>query len=52
MSPPLRNQRNPIIAFNYVTRGISEKNIHARVIVLVPDTLSHCAIEVYEVSTK
>ena len=28
------------------------KNIQSRVMVLVHDTLSHCALQVYEVSTK
>ena len=33
-------------------RGITPKNIQSRVVVLVHDTLSHCAVAVYEVSTK
>ena len=30
----------------------NSKNIQSRVMVLVHDTFSHCALEVYEVSTK
>ena len=33
-------------------REITPKNIQSRVMVLVHDTLSHCALQVYEVSTK
>ena len=36
----------------YVTRGGNLKNTHARVMVLVHDTLSQCALQMYEVSLK
>ena len=36
----------------YVTRGDNLKNTHARVMVLVHDTLSQCALQMYEVSLK
>ena len=36
----------------YVTRGIIGKNTHARVMVLVHDTSSQCALQMYEVSLK
>ena len=38
-------------AFTYVTRG-NLKNTHARVMVLVHDTSSKCALQMYEVSLK
>ena len=38
-------------AFSYVTREIIRKK-HARVMVLVHDTSSECALQIYEVSLK
>ena len=40
------------IAFSYVIKGNNLKNIHARVMVLVHDTSSQCALQIYEVSLK
>ena len=37
---------------SYVTRGIILKYSHARVMVLVYDTSSQCALQMYEVSLK
>ena len=34
------------------SKGNNSKNIHSRVMVLLHDKLSHCALELYEVSTK
>ena len=36
----------------YVTRGGHLKNTHARVMVLVHDTSSQCALQMYKVSLK
>ena len=49
MSPPLRNKKNHKIA---CYKGNNLKNIHARVMFLMHDTLSECALQMYEVSLK
>ena len=36
----------------YVFKGDNLKNTHARVMVLVHDTSSRCALQTYEVSLK
>ena len=36
----------------YVTKGDNLKTTHARVMVLMYDTLSQCALQMYEVSLK
>ena len=40
------------IAISYVTRGNNLKNKNARVMVLVHDTSSEYALQIYEVSLK
>ena len=49
MSPPFRNKK--ITKLHLVMlQGNDLKNIHARVMVLVHDTSSECALQMYEVS--
>ena len=52
MCSPFMNQKYLKIEFSYVKSGIILKNIHARVMVLMQDTFSECALQVYEVSLK
>ena len=51
MYPPFRNQTNYKIAFSCY-KGNNLKNKHARVMVLVHETSSECALQMYEVSLK
>ena len=49
MSPPFRNKK--ITKLHLVMlQGDNLKNIHARVMALVHDTSSECALQMYEVS--
>ena len=50
--PLLGIKKNHKIAFSYVTQEIILKNTQARVMVLVHDTSSECALHMYEVSLK
>ena len=45
-------QNGQAIAFTYVTRGNKLKNIQAKSMLLVHDTSSQCALQMYEVSLK
>ena len=44
--------RNCILMIYLPYKGDNLKNIYARVMVLVHDTLSQCALQMYEVSLK
>ena len=51
MSPPFRNKKNTELHL-VMLQGELFENIHARVMVLVHDMSSECALQMYEVSLK
>ena len=53
MSLPFRNQKKITKLHLVMLQGNNlKKNNHARVMVLVPNTSSECALQMYEVSLK
>ena len=52
MSPPFRNKKNTKLHLVMLQGEQFKKNIHARAMVLMHDTLPECAFQMYEVLLK